>query len=196
MNEPEKYLWESHSFTNDPRHPARVTKTARNWLATFRPEYRISEIAAQFPTLIFQRSCGPCTVCCTALGVKELSKPDYKQCQHLTPTGCGIYPERPESCKDWCCNWKMGFFSEQARPDLSGITVTYRHEDVARPYLIIYLDEEKCSFARVRYLASVLSHIMSPDPPQRGPVEICALNRAPTVIGTRALFSEFIGEAP
>jgi Fe-S-cluster containining protein len=68
------------------------------------------------------RPCGECTACCTALGVEELHKPNYTPCRHLCDKGCGIYAERPGSCKTFECWWRVGMVAGD-RPDKSGIIV-------------------------------------------------------------------------
>lgn len=65
------------------------------------------------------RRCGPCTFCCTAAGVPELNKPAGVPCEHITPEGCAIYEDRPESCRDFECAWLQGATPKQARPDLA-----------------------------------------------------------------------------
>ena len=50
-----------------------------------------------------KRKCGACTLCCTALAVPELDKPNGVPCKHLTPEGCGIYEDRPPSCRAFEC---------------------------------------------------------------------------------------------
>jgi hypothetical protein len=45
-----------------------------------------------------ERSCGPCSACCTTMGVSELNKPEHVACLHLkSPNGCGVYENRPKS---------------------------------------------------------------------------------------------------
>jgi Fe-S-cluster containining protein len=68
------------------------------------------------------RPCGPCTACCTALGVEEIHKPNYAPCQHLCDKGCGIYEDRPGSCRSFECWWRAGMVGGE-RPDKSGIIV-------------------------------------------------------------------------
>jgi hypothetical protein len=63
------------------------------------------------------RKCGPCTLCCTAMAVPELSKPAGVECEHVTPTGCGIYDERPASCASFACLWLRGVDGLDRRPD-------------------------------------------------------------------------------
>ena len=73
---------------------------------------------------IASRPCGECTACCTALEVSELKKPVGKPCHLLCETGCGVYPERPPSCKAYICGWKMGFGLQDQRPDKIGIVMS------------------------------------------------------------------------
>ena len=47
----------------------------------------------------------PCSLCCKLIGVAPLKKPRYQWCSHCTSTGCGIYADRPEDCKDFECIW-------------------------------------------------------------------------------------------
>jgi len=48
-------------------------------------------------------SCYGCSMCCTMLSVKELDKPAGVPCKHLNGHRCGIYDERPESCRKYKC---------------------------------------------------------------------------------------------
>lgn len=67
--------------------------------------------------------CGACTACCTVMGVHEINKPMYVKCDHVCASGCGIYPARPQSCRDWMCLWRRGLVigGENYRPDKLGI---------------------------------------------------------------------------
>lgn len=67
------------------------------------------------------RPCGDCTACCTAMGVSELDKPVGVPCSHLCEAGCGIYEERPVSCKDFNCLWRYGLLDAEHRPDELGL---------------------------------------------------------------------------
>ena len=74
-------------------------------------------------------NCGKCTVCCTTLMVPELNKPAGVRCEHLTSQGCGIYDQRPDSCRVFDCGWKR-FSSRQGvnitpklRPDRAGFMI-------------------------------------------------------------------------
>jgi hypothetical protein len=66
------------------------------------------------------RKCGDCTLCCTLAGVNELKKPPGTPCRHLKGKGCGIYPDRPNACRDFACGWLLGNFDERFRPDKIG----------------------------------------------------------------------------
>ncbi len=80
----------------------------------------------------FLRECGPCTVCCTVLGVPELGKATYRDCEHLCGTGCKIYPDRPASCRTFACQWLRGMLEVdgsidlELRPDVCGVMFDYQ----------------------------------------------------------------------
>jgi hypothetical protein len=73
-------------------------------------------------TALHKRQCGPCTVCCTELKIPQLRKEARVPCRHLTVSGCGIYADRPNVCREFLCGWRL--FEEMGddwRPDLSGV---------------------------------------------------------------------------
>lgn len=50
--------------------------------------------------------CDSCTACCKIMKVRELDKPANVWCRHCRiGSGCGIYEERPESCRVYECLW-------------------------------------------------------------------------------------------
>ena len=52
------------------------------------------------------KTCGPCTMCCSALEIPELNKPAGPACRHCAGAGgCAIYPRRPQVCRDFECEW-------------------------------------------------------------------------------------------
>ena len=72
------------------------------------------------------RTCGSCTACCKALEVVELTKPLGKWCQHCSiGKGCKIYAERPQSCRDFRCEWLKGLGEEEDRPDRIRVILDY-----------------------------------------------------------------------
>lgn len=71
------------------------------------------------------RSCGPCSVCCTRLGVGELDKRVDLDCWHIgLGGGCSVYDRRPTSCRLYTCMWLRGDLPQDLRPDRSGILVS------------------------------------------------------------------------
>lgn len=72
--------------------------------------------------LVDGRKCGECTACCTVMGIKDIGKPYYVSCEHLKACGCGIYPDRPQACREFVCVWLHGcpVMTEEDRPDKSG----------------------------------------------------------------------------
>ena len=70
--------------------------------------------------------CDGCTVCCTAPGIDDgMLKPTNQTCEHCTASGCGIYKDRPEVCRDYACLYSIGFVNE--RPDSNGIAWTFQN---------------------------------------------------------------------
>lgn len=78
------------------------------------------------------RKCGPCTACCTVMAVHELEKDLYEPCPHLCAKGCGIYADRPASCRTFECQWLRGLLEVDGsidpalRPDACGVIFDYQ----------------------------------------------------------------------
>lgn len=83
-------------------------------------------------SLVPDRACGDCTVCCTVLMVNspDFAKPAGVPCRHLTTQGCGIHPVRPTICRTWFCAWRrVAELPDAARPDRSGLLVSMNFVD-------------------------------------------------------------------
>ncbi len=84
------------------------------------------------PPPLPSRSCGACTVCCTALTIDdpELKKVQGVPCRHVVPGGgCGIYHTRPRTCRTFYCGWReLKWVRETLRPDRSGVLFQLRGE--------------------------------------------------------------------
>ena len=78
------------------------------------------------------RECGPCTACCTVFAVSELEKGMHETCTHVCETGCAIYPDRPEPCRAFRCQWLRGLLEVDGtvdltmRPDACGVVFDYQ----------------------------------------------------------------------
>jgi hypothetical protein len=65
------------------------------------------------------------------MGVHELGKGTYEPCGHLCASGCGIYPDRPGSCRTFVCEWLRGVMEVDGaldtglRPDACGVIFDY-----------------------------------------------------------------------
>jgi Fe-S-cluster containining protein len=71
------------------------------------------------------------------MGVQELKKPVNKWCNHcVTGRGCGIYGERPGTCREYECLWlnsqsqKGKELPAQFRPDKLGCVFSVGNDDV------------------------------------------------------------------
>ncbi len=72
------------------------------------------------------RQCGLCTACCTVMQVSDIQKPAGQRCRHAGK-GCGIYDDRPQSCRGFTCLWLAdvaSVLSAEHRPDLIGLVLT------------------------------------------------------------------------
>lgn len=80
------------------------------------------------------RACGSCSACCTVMAVHELGKGTYETCSHLCAAGCGIYADRPGSCRAFECQWLRGVLEVDGtvdtalRPDSCGVVFDYQPE--------------------------------------------------------------------
>jgi len=92
------------------------------------------------------KTCGECSACCIAFDVGALEKPAGVPCPHLQAEGCcGIYPERPDSCRAFACGWLTdATWSNDERPDRLGVIVVPADQDsafassAAVPLLVAY----------------------------------------------------------
>jgi len=71
------------------------------------------------------KSCGPCGLCCKVFAVAELAKPMGVMCTHRSKAaGCGIYPDRPASCRSFECVWLMDpEMPHRFRPDQTQVVL-------------------------------------------------------------------------
>jgi hypothetical protein len=68
------------------------------------------------------------------VAVHELGKASYEACEHLCEAGCGIYADRPQSCRSFRCEWLRGVLEADGgldtalRPDACGVVFAYQPE--------------------------------------------------------------------
>lgn len=84
-----------------------------------------SDAAESYRNLVSGRSCGDCRVCCRLPDIPELDKPINTWCKHTdletAGGGCGIYEDRPKTCREYECAWLSGLGDEHDRPDRLGV---------------------------------------------------------------------------
>ncbi|HET7083651.1 MAG TPA: hypothetical protein VFI23_02705 [Rhizomicrobium sp.] len=88
-------------------------------------------------TLIPGRDCGGCTVCCVfpTINKPEIQKLSGARCRHCASTGCGIYDSRPPVCRSYYCAWRtVDIFSEEWRPDKSGVLAYVETEGISQDF--------------------------------------------------------------
>lgn len=114
------------------------------------------EFHRKFNKQTMGRQCGPCSACCTYLGIEELQKPSNVTCKHLTGAGhakCSIYANRPEACRKYKCSWLEGMGPEWLKPNRSGILITvYPAEDNSgKPVATVNIfDESKTTDFKIK----------------------------------------------
>lgn len=105
------------------------------------PYSMLSEESVRSSNPLPERACGSCTLCCTLMKVEfdngEPAKEWMQPCKHLCKGGgCGIYTDRPTSCRVFECVWLASqrfpgvAMSKSDRPDRSGIVMDVNSKDV------------------------------------------------------------------
>lgn len=69
------------------------------------------------------RECSGCSLCCTLLGIREISKPPDTECPNCSGSGCNIYSTRPGECKGFNCSWLLGDTPEDLKPDKTHVVL-------------------------------------------------------------------------
>lgn len=89
------------------------------------------------------RTCAGCAQCCKLLHVVELAKPQARWCPHCKPTSptpCGIYPDRPQTCRLFLCGWLAGLGGDELKPTLSRVVINAESFAGGRPGFRLHVD--------------------------------------------------------
>jgi hypothetical protein len=91
------------------------------------------------PRLVPGRSCGTCMMCCKVPAIEEFAKPPGVWCKHaVSGKGCGIYADRPASCRAFYCSWMQDeSFGPDWKPEKSKFVV---YMQASTPNLQIAVD--------------------------------------------------------
>jgi len=96
--------------------------------------------------------CGECGLCCRLLSIPELKKPQGQWCPQIkhgnnNAKSCGIYAERPGSCRSFQCLWlvtqsRLGQqMQPEMRPDRSHVVLVmdvFATHDISRTQRILF----------------------------------------------------------
>jgi hypothetical protein len=87
------------------------------------------------------KSCGDCSLCCKLLGIAELGKVPGVWCNHVADRRrCGIYADRPPSCRAYQCIWTLAApLDERWRPDRAGFVLSTGRVDGE---ILVMVDQE------------------------------------------------------
>jgi len=102
------------------------------------------------------RQCGDCSLCCKVLRIPELEKPKDQWCPNfMAGTGCGIYPDRPSSCRDFVCRWLVDeTMGPEWKPSLCKLVL-----DTKPGFLIVHADPAVSKPWRLEPYYSVLKRL-------------------------------------
>jgi hypothetical protein len=87
---------------------------------------------APLPHLVPGRACGTCMMCCKVPAIEEFAKPPGVWCRHaVSGKGCGIYAERPGSCRAFYCLWMQDDrFGPEWKPEKAKFVVYVQQNGV------------------------------------------------------------------
>jgi uncharacterized protein len=103
------------------------------------------------------KTCGPCTMCCSALEIVEFKKPPGVVCPDCVGTGgCAIYESRPPVCRAFECLWLTErSLPGNMRPDLIG--TLFMEDDDSGEYRAVCPPQQPMAWRAQR----VFSHLVS-----------------------------------
>lgn len=103
------------------------------------------------------RSCGTCNLCCTTHGIEELAKPRNVRCGNLNTLGrCGVYENRPLSCRTYQCLWLQGQLPYEMKPVISRVVADANTEGNMLVLHVLPQDREVLRKGRVRDFISLV----------------------------------------
>lgn len=116
------------------------------------PQRPLYATEARLNSLLPDRTCGCCNVCCVVPKIDEpaLQKLPGCRCANALPSGaCAIYETRPDTCRSFLCGWRLlSWVDERLRPDQSGVFIRLTKDEdlVVEPHrfalMITVVDRE------------------------------------------------------
>jgi hypothetical protein len=140
--------------------------------------------------LVPGRSCGECTVCCTAMAI---DKPDIQKqagatCRHCTG-GCAIYETRPRLCREYHCGWRqLPILGDDWRPDRSGVFVEIDVIDGKTALSLILVDNPLKTVRQSWFIDFVITGVRGNVPLYLGIPGPPGFQGAFVTLGTRQMF--------
>lgn len=77
------------------------------------------------PMGIAENKCGSCNQCCISFDIPEIGKKAGVPCRYLTQHGCGIYQNRPPTCRNFQCAWLKLELKPMMRPNRCGFILSF-----------------------------------------------------------------------
>jgi hypothetical protein len=119
-------------------------------------------LTARFSEWEAQRACDGCMACCFVHAIVETMSPPYVWCRYCRG-GCAIYDVRPAECRGYYCLWRMGFGTDEDRPDRNGMVVDFALDEGEAPVIAIWrpLEEQPGQLERAWGMASEFRRVLA-----------------------------------
>jgi hypothetical protein len=114
------------------------------------------------------RSCAGCTLCCKLPAIEALGKPAFQWCAHCDPkSGCAIYEQRPQPCRDFICAWRAGYGPDGMKPSTVRLYVTMNplDEGGVRQQWLLQADAGRADALRNRVVTEFLNRLRATGDP-------------------------------
>ena len=91
---------------------------------------------ADCDNLLSLQPCGECRACCYVFALNDKSSRQW--CKHSkSGVGCDCYPQRPDVCRGYQCQWRGSELPSRFRPDACGMIGTYRFTYGDHPVIVV-----------------------------------------------------------
>ena len=119
------------------------------------------------------KECGGCAMCCKSLPIpfpEDIAKPGNQWCKYWTKkTGCKIYSDRPQICRDYYCAWILDdILPDELRPDRCGAIMHYKEGE-----LVVVVSDRNQNAWREGMLGHILDEYPEPFTIYCGGILLC-----------------------
>ena len=145
------------------RSAANAARSSTNRNRNLSAEDQVEDVVAA-KTAVTGRACGTCSLCCKLLPIRELEKPENQWCVHCRPGdgGCGIYADRPPSCRGFACDWLVNpHLGDEWVPTRAKMFVHYNYDPLGNMGVYVVVDPARPdSWRREPYFSQLKSRAL------------------------------------